>query len=54
VSYHTAYLSVRLRELGWSAQVPAVQARERDEELVRAWIERDWPRIKKKLGARAR
>jgi transposase len=54
VSDHTAYLSVRLRELGWSAQVPAVQARERDEELVRAWIERDWPRIQKKLGARAR
>jgi hypothetical protein len=47
VRYHWAYLSVKLRELGWSPQVPEVQARERDEELIRAWIERDWPRIKK-------
>jgi putative transposase len=54
VSYHTAHLSVRLRELGWSAQVPAVQARERDEEVIRAWIERDWPRIKKKPAAAVR
>ncbi len=51
VRYHTAYLSVRLRQLNWSPQVPAVQAREREEELIRAWIERDWPRIKKKLAA---
>jgi len=54
VRYHTAYLSVKLRELNWSAQVPAVQARERDEELIRAWLEHDWPRIKKKLGAGVR
>ncbi len=47
VRYHPAYLSVKLRELGWSPQVPAVQARERDDELIRAWNERDWPRIKK-------
>jgi transposase len=52
VRYHTAYLSVKLREMGWSAQVPAVQARERDEKLIRAWLEHDWPRIKKKLTAR--
>jgi transposase len=51
VRYHTAYLSVRLRALDWSAQVPAGRARERDEEVIRAWIERDWPRIKKRLGA---
>jgi transposase len=54
VSYHTAHLSVRLRELGWSAQVPTVQARERDEELIRVWLEHDWPRIKKKLTAEVR
>jgi transposase len=53
VTYHASYLSVRLRDLGWTAQVPAVRARERDEELIRAWLERDWPRIKKKLTARA-
>lgn len=54
VSYHTAYLSVRLRELGWSVQVPASRARERDEELIRAWLKHDWPRIKKRLAAGAR
>jgi transposase len=54
VNYHTAYLSVKLRELGWSAQVPAVRARERDEEVIRAWLDRDWPRIKKKPTARVR
>jgi transposase len=53
VTYHAGYLSVRLRDLGWTAQVPAVLARERDEELIRAWLDRDWPRIKKKLAATA-
>jgi transposase len=52
VTYHVDYLSVRLRGLGWTAQVPAVRARERDEELIRAWLDRDWPRIKKRLAAR--
>jgi transposase len=54
VNYHPAYLSVKLRELGWSVQVPEVQARERDEDVIRAWIEHDWPRIKKKLAAGVR
>lgn len=53
VTYHPAYLSVKLRDLGWSVQVPEVRARERDEEVIRAWIEHDWPRIKKKLAAGA-
>jgi transposase len=53
VTYHVDYLSTRLRELGWTAQVPAVWAAERDEELIRAWLDRDWPRIKKRLAARA-
>lgn len=53
VTYHVDYLSTRLRALGWTAQVPAVWAAERDEELIRAWLNRDWPRIKKRLGARA-
>src|SRR5262245_21384683 len=38
VHYHPAYLSVKLRELEWSPQVPAVRARERDEELIQAWL----------------
>ena len=53
VVYHVDYLSSRLRDLGWTPQVPAVWAAERDEELIRAWLDRDWPRIKKRLAARA-
>lgn len=53
VTYHVDYLSTRLRDLGWTVQVPAVRAAERDEKLIRAWLDRDWPRIKKKLAARA-
>jgi transposase len=53
VTYHAHYLSDRLRELGWSVQVPAIRAAERDEAAIRAWLERDWPRIKKRLAARA-
>jgi transposase len=53
VTYHVDYLSARLRELGWSAQVPAVRAAERDEAVIRAWLEKDWPRIKKRLAAGA-
>jgi len=52
VAYHVDYLSARLRDLGWTAQVPAVRARERDEGLIRAWLDRDWPRIKKRPGVR--
>ncbi len=53
VMYHVDYLSTRLRDLGWTAQVPAVWAAERDEELIRAWLDRDWPRIKKRPAERA-
>ena len=50
VRYNSHYLSKRLHSLGWSVQAPAVAARERDEELVRAWLRGDWPRILKKRG----
>jgi transposase len=52
VTYHVDYLSARLRDLGLTAQVPAVWAAERDEDAIRAWLDRDWPRIKKRLAAR--
>lgn len=50
VEYHPRSLGRKLRALGWSQQVPAPQARERDEALVEAWLKRDWPRIKKRLA----
>ncbi len=51
---HAHDLARRLKALGWSAQQPAVYARERDEALVRAWLTRDWPRIKTRLAVEAR
>lgn len=51
VHYHPHSLGVHLRQLGFSPQVPKVKARERDEALVRAFLMRDWPALKKGLRA---
>ncbi|MBB6121088.1 winged helix-turn-helix domain-containing protein [Nocardiopsis algeriensis] len=39
-----------LKAMGWSVQVPARRAVERDVEAIAAWIEQAWPRIEKKGG----
>ena len=49
VRYHPRSLGRCLRARGWSPQRPIPRARERDEALVKAWLKRDWPRIKKML-----
>jgi transposase len=54
VKYHPKYLSRFLRRLGWTPQLPQPVPAERDEELIRAWLEKDWPRIKKSAAARRR
>lgn len=54
VSYHRNYLNRLLRQLGFSPQRPLPQAREQEKELVEAWLQRDWPRIKKVTAARGR
>jgi len=54
VSYHRNYLNRLLRQLGFSPQKPLPQAIEQEEELVQAWLQRDWPRIKKVAAARRR
>ncbi len=41
-----------LRKLDWSCQRPTGQARERDEEAIRRWTRKRWPRLKKKPSAR--
>lgn len=51
VRYHPNYLSRLLRQWGWSPQQPVGRAVERDDELVRAWLAKDWPRIKKSAAA---
>jgi transposase len=54
VRYHQNYISRLLDDLGWSVQTPDARAIERDEDLIRAWLRRDWPRIKKGAAARRR
>jgi len=50
VKYHAAHVWRLLQSLNWSCQKPERRARERDEEAIRRWRERDWPRIKKELS----
>lgn len=52
VSYHTRYLPRLLHQLDWSRQLPLARAVERDEKLIQAWLEHDWPRIKKGASER--
>jgi len=47
IQYHPAHVSRVLHSLGFSPQKPTRRAVERDEERIRAWIEQDWPRVKK-------
>jgi len=41
-----------LRRMGWSCQKPERRARERDEQAIRQWRRKDWPRIKKSAPKR--
>ena len=52
VRHHFRSFSRILHAHGWTPQRPAVQAKERDEGLVRAWLKRDWPALTKELSAR--
>lgn len=54
VQYHQNYISRLLHDLGWSVQQPETRAMERHEELIRAWLSKDWNRIKKSAAARRR
>ena len=46
VEYTLAGLDLLLHRIGWSVQVPARQAAERDEAAIAAWREEAWPVIK--------
>ncbi len=54
VTYHPNYVARLLQQLGWSPQVPLPRAKERDDELIRAWLSQDWARIKKSAAQRRR
>jgi transposase len=51
VRYHFRSLGRALHAHGFSPQHPQPRAAERDEALVRAWLRRDWPALKKGLAA---
>ena len=46
VEYTLAGMAVLLHRLGWSVQVPARRAAERDEAAITAWREATWPVVK--------
>jgi transposase len=46
VEYTLAGLDLLLHRLGWSVQVPARRAAERDEARIAAWREETWPAVK--------
>jgi putative transposase len=46
VQYTLAGLDVMLHRMGWSVQVPARRAAERDEAAIAAWREVTWPVVK--------
>jgi transposase len=46
VEYTLAGLDLLLHRLGWSVQVPARRAAERDEARIAAWREVTWPAVK--------
>lgn len=52
ITYHPKYVNRLLRKLGFSPQKPLPQAIEQDKALVTAWLQRDWPRIKKVSATR--
>jgi transposase len=51
VTYHPNYLNRLLDQLGFSPQKPLPRAVEQEQELVKAWLERDLPRVKKGAAA---
>src|SRR3954466_9186311 len=49
VDYTLPGLDLLLHRLGWSVQVPARRAAERNEEQIAAWREETWPQIKDEM-----
>lgn len=54
VEYTLAGADLLLHRIGWSVQVPARRAAERDEARIAAWREETWPVVKKERRTWAR
>jgi transposase len=50
VHYHSGHVWKILGAMDWTLQRPAKQARERDPEKVKLWVEERWPAVKKTLA----
>jgi putative transposase len=48
VDYTLAGLDLLLHRIGWSVQVPARQAAERDDAAIAAWKQETWPVVKRR------
>jgi transposase len=48
VEYTLAGMDLLLHRIGWSVQVPARRAAERDEAAIAAWREETWPVVKER------
>ena len=53
MEYTLAGVDLLLHRIGWSVQVPARRAAERDEARIAAWREETWPVIKEPPRTRA-
>jgi len=49
VHYHPGHVWKILGMMDWTLQRPAKQARERNPEAVKHWVEKRWPEVKKTL-----
>lgn len=47
VRYHPDHIGRLMARLGWTHQKPARRAVERNEEAIRRWVSKEWPRGKK-------
>ena len=54
VRLNSRYLGAWLRDRGFTPQKPQRIPRERDPKAIAAWLESDWPRIKKKPADKGR
>ena len=49
IRYHRAHVGRLMHSLKWTPQKPERRALERDEEKIKRWKQRNWPRVKKPL-----
>src|SRR4029453_12925416 len=52
IQLHPWYLSTSLRARGFTPQNPRRGPRQRNPEVIAAWLRTQWPRIKKRPGVR--